>query len=183
MIITLIAAMDENRVIGRDNQMPWDLPSDRKRFHAITRGHPIILGRKTFESIGRPLSKRNNIVLTRQKDYHADGCIIVHDLESAFAACAGAAEAFICGGEEVFNETISLAERIYLTIIHEEFAGDAFFPEIPLSFEEAGRRTVEDLISYDVVFYRRSRSLFQKRHETLLAGSDEEFNTLNKFLP
>jgi len=155
MTITIIAAMDENRVIGRDNQMPWDLPSDRKRFHAITRGHPIILGRKTFESIGKPLSARTNIVLTRQQDYRAEGCVIVHDLESAFAACAGADEVFICGGEEVFQETISLADRIYLTIVHEEFEGDAFFPEIPLSFEEAGRRTVEDLITYDVVSFRR----------------------------
>ena len=155
MIITIIAAMDENRVIGRDNQMPWDLPSDRKRFHAITRGHPVILGRKTFESIGRPLSARTNIVLTRQKDYRAEGCVIVHDLDSAFAACAGADEVFICGGAEVFQETISQADRIYLSIVHEEFEGDAFFPEIPSSFEEAGRRTVEDLIPYDVVSFKR----------------------------
>lgn len=157
MIITIIAAMDENRVIGRENQMPWDLPSDRKRFHAVTRGHPVILGRKTFESIGRPLSARTNIVLTRQQDYRAEGCVIVHDLDSAFAACGGADEVFICGGEEVFQETISLADRIYLTIVHEEFEGDVFFPEIPPSFEEAGRRTVEDLISYDVIFYRRKK--------------------------
>jgi dihydrofolate reductase len=155
LTITLIAAMDENRVIGRENQMPWDLPSDRKRFHAATRGHPIILGRKTFESIGRPLSARTNIVLSRQPDYRADGCIIVHDLESAFAACGGADQVFICGGEEVFRETIGLADRIILTIVHEEFEGDAFFPEIPLSFEEAGKQSAEDLIPYDVITYTR----------------------------
>lgn len=155
MTITLIAAMDENRVIGRENQMPWDLPSDRKQFHAITRGHPIIMGRKTYESIGRPLSARTNIVLSRQQDYRAEGCIIAHDLESAFAACAGADEVFICGGEEVFKETIALADRIILTVVHEEFEGDAFFPEVPVSFKEVGTRTVEDFITYDVLTYAR----------------------------
>jgi dihydrofolate reductase len=159
MLITIIAAMDENRVIGRDNQMPWDLPSDRKRFHAITRAHPVILGRKTFESIGRPLSNRKNIVLSRQEDYHAAGCTVVHGLEAAFAACAGAAEAFICGGEEVFRETIALADRLYLTIVHEEFDGDAYFPEIPPFFEEVGRRTIEDFISYDIVFYKKKEPI------------------------
>jgi dihydrofolate reductase len=155
MIISLIAAMAENRVIGRNNKMPWDIPSDRRRFHAITRGHPIILGRKTFESIGRPLSNRTNIVLTRQQDYFVTGCVIVHDLKSAFAACAGADEVFICGGEEVFSETIDLADRIYLTIIHKQVAGDAFFPDIPQCFEEVERRRVEDDIPYDVVLYTR----------------------------
>jgi dihydrofolate reductase len=155
MILSIIAAMDENRVIGREGQMPWDLPADRKRFHSHTRGHPIILGRKTFEGIGRPLSNRKNIVLTRQKDYRAEGCVIVHDLESAFVACAGADEAFICGGEEVFRETITLVDRIYLTLVHEEFEGDAFFPEIPSSFEEAGRRTIQDLIPCDLVYYTK----------------------------
>jgi dihydrofolate reductase len=155
MIISLIAAMAENRVIGRNNKMPWDIPPDRTRFHAITRGHPIILGRKTFESIGRPLSNRTNIVLTRQQDYSIAGCVIVHDLKSAFAACAGADEVFICGGEEVFSETIDLADRIYLTIIHKQVEGDAFFPDIPQFFEEVERRRVDDDIPYDVVLYTR----------------------------
>src|SRR5512146_1277137 len=114
MILSIIAAMAGNRVIGRDNRMPWDLPSDRRRFHALTRGRPIILGRKTFESIGRPLSHRTNIVLTRNRNFRAEGIVIVHDLVSAFAACSGADEVFVCGGEEVFRETIGLADRIYL---------------------------------------------------------------------
>jgi dihydrofolate reductase len=147
--------MAENRVIGRNNKMPWDLPSDRKRFHTITRGHPIILGRKTYESIGRPLSNRKNIVLTRQNNYYAEGCIIVHDLEAAFAACTGAVEVFICGGEDVFRETISRADRIYLSILHAHIEGDAFFPEIPALFEEVERKKVEDVIPYDVVLYAR----------------------------
>jgi dihydrofolate reductase len=154
-MISLIAAMAQNRVIGRGNKMPWNLPPDRKRFHAITRRHPIILGRKTFESIGRPLSDRKNIILTRQEDYRADGCTIVHDLESAFSACAGAGEVFICGGEEIFRETILRADRIYLTVLHTNVEGDAFFPEIPQLFQEVGRERIEDVIPYDVVFYIR----------------------------
>ena len=157
MIISLIAAMAENRVIGRDNKMPWDLPSDRRRFHAITRGHPIILGRKTFESIGRPLSFRTNIVLTRNRHYRADGIVIVHDLQAAFAACAGADEVFVCGGEEVFREAMPLADRIYLTIIHRSVEGDASFPEVPASFREVERaEIIEDVMPYSVVRYERT---------------------------
>jgi dihydrofolate reductase len=155
LIISLIAAMAENRVIGRGNKMPWDLPSDRKHFHALTRGHPIILGRKTFESIGRPLSNRTNIVLTRQSDFRAKGCVIVHDLGSAFSACSGAEEMFICGGEEVFKETIYRADRIYLTILQTHTEGDAFFPEIPPFFEEIKRKRVDDIIPYSAVLYVR----------------------------
>jgi dihydrofolate reductase len=153
MIISIIAAMAENRVIGLNNKMPWDLPSDRKRFHRITRGHPIIMGRKTFESIGRPLSLRTNIVLTHRRDYVAPGCIVVHDLASALDACANADEAFICGGEEVFRETMALADKIYLTIIHRSIEGDAFFPDIPSYFAETERTAVEDLMPYDIVLY------------------------------
>ncbi len=156
MIISLIAAMAENRVIGRNNKMPWDLPSDRRRFHAITRGHPVILGRKTFESIGGPLPLRTNIVLTRNKEYRAEGAVIVHDLRSAFDACAGADEVFVCGGEEVFRETISLADRIYLSILHEEFEGDAFFPEVPAYFREIERKEIVDAIPYALVRYERT---------------------------
>lgn len=155
MIFSIIAAMTENRVIGLNNKMPWDLPTDRKRFHRITRGHPVILGRKTFESIGRPLSQRTNIVLTRQQDYSAAGCIVVHDLASAFAACAGADEAFICGGEDVFRETIAQVDKIYLTIIHREIEGDAFFPDIPSRFVELERMSIADSMPYDLVLFQR----------------------------
>lgn len=156
MIISIIAAMAENRVIGLNNKMPWDLPPDRKRFHRITRGHPVILGRKTFESIGRSLSLRTNIVLTRQQGFSAPGCIIVHDLTSAFAACAGTDEAFICGGEDVFRETIAQVDKIYLTIIHREIKGDAFFPDIPSNFIERELKSVEDIMPYDYVLFQRS---------------------------
>jgi len=156
MIFAIIAAMAENRVIGLNNKMPWDLPTDRRRFHRITRGHPVILGRKTFESIGRPLSLRTNIVLTRRQGYSAPGCIVVHDLAAAFAACAETDEAFICGGADVFRETIAQVDKIYLTIIHREIEGDAFFPGIPSHFVELERTSVEDIMPYDLVLYQRS---------------------------
>ena len=155
IIISIIAAMAENRVIGKDNKMPWDLPSDRRRFHAITRGHPVIMGRKTFESIGRPLSGRTNIVLTRQRDYSAQGCVIAHNLKSAFSACTGTDEAFICGGEDIFRQTIALADRIYLTVIHCSIVGDAFFPEIPSFFTETERKEVQDIMPYTLLEYNR----------------------------
>ncbi len=156
MIISIIAAMAENRVIGRDNKMPWILPSDRKRFHEMTRGYPVIMGRKTFESIGRPLSRRTNIVLTRQKEYRAEGAVIVHDMEAAVAACGNAEEGFICGGAEVFRETMSIVERIYLTIIHSKIEGDAYFPPIPAGFTVVHRREVkEDVMPYTLMIYER----------------------------
>jgi dihydrofolate reductase len=158
MIVSIIAAMADNRVIGRNNKMPWDLPADRRRFHRTTRGHPIILGRKTFESIGRPLSLRTNIVLTRRQGYSAPGCIIVHDLASAFDACAGAEEVFVCGGEDVFRQTIAQVDKIYLTVIHQEIEGDAYFPEIPSHFVELERTPIEDIMPHDVVLFQRSDS-------------------------
>ncbi|HTF99495.1 MAG TPA: dihydrofolate reductase [Nitrospirota bacterium] len=159
MILSIIAAIAENRVIGRNNKMPWDLPPDRKRFHAITRGHPVILGRKTFESIGRPLSLRTNIILTRQRNYSAPCCIVVHDLTSAFAACNHADEAFICGGADIFRETIHLADRMYLTLLHRPFEGDTFFPEIPAFFTEFEREEINNMIPYAYVLYQRKDAL------------------------
>lgn len=155
MIISLIAAMAENRVIGRGNSIPWDIPSDQKRFREMTLGHPVIFGRKTFEAIGRPLSGRKNIVLTRNKNYRAEGAVIVHDLGAAFAAAAGADEVFICGGGMVFHETIALADRIYLSIIHRKYDGDVFFPAIPGDFVEVKREEVKEEIPYAVVYYER----------------------------
>jgi dihydrofolate reductase len=155
MIISLIAAMAENRVIGHNNKMPWKLPSDRKRFHEITKGHYVIMGRKTFESIGHPLPGRKNIILTRQRNYTAEGCIIAHDLDSAFAACGGVDEVFVCGGGEVFQETISLADRIYLTIVHAVVEGDTMFPDIPADFKEVERKEVLDAIPYAVILFAR----------------------------
>jgi len=167
MIISIIAVMAENRVIGRNNKMPWDLPSDRRRFHSITRGHPVIMGRKTFESIGRPLSGRTNIVLTRREDYVASGCVIVHHLKSAFSVCTGAHEVFVCGGESIFRQAIALVDRIYLSVIHRPVEGDAFFPEIPSVFTEVGREEVQDVMPYALVRYAKlGRQDCSKSHDT-----------------
>ena len=129
MIISLIAAMGKNRVIGKDNSLPWKLSADLKRFREITSGKPVIMGRKTFESIGRPLPNRMNIIITRDKNYNADICIVVHSVEDALKAAKGNDEIMIIGGEQIFREFISIANKIYLTIIDKYFEGDAYFPE------------------------------------------------------
>ncbi len=155
MIISLIAAMAENRVIGNKNAIPWNIFSDQKRFRDITMGHPVIFGRKTFEIIGRPLPGRKNIVLTHRRDYHPKGAVVAHSLDEAFAACGGAGEVFICGGGTVFLETISLAQRVYLTVIHRPYEGDTFFPEIPAYFNEIKRKEIMNTPPYSFVLFER----------------------------
>ncbi len=156
MIISLIAAMAENRVIGRGNTIPWDLPEDRKRFREITMGHPVIMGRKTFESIGRPLPGRKTVVLTRSRDYRTEGCAVAHSLQQALAECAGADEVFVCGGGEVYREAMPLASRIYLTIVHRVVEGDAHFPYIPGDFIETAREEMaETTIPCTFALYER----------------------------
>jgi dihydrofolate reductase len=155
MIISIIAAMAENRVIGRENELPWDLPSEHRRFKEITMGHPVIMGRRTFESIGHPLPGRKNIIITAQQGFSCEGCTVVKDLQAAISACEGSDEVFICGGESVFREAMPLADRIYLTIVEDEFYGDAFFPEIPDDFVEVGRNEFDDILPYAMVRYER----------------------------
>ena len=139
MIISLIAAMSGNRVIACKGEIPWDLPEDRKRFREITMGHPVIMGRKTFESISGPLPGRKNIVLTRQPGLKFEGCVVAADLESALSTHAkGRPEVFICGGGQVYEQAMPLAHKIYLTTLLREVEGDLFFPPIP---EEEFRRT------------------------------------------
>ncbi|HEY6871240.1 MAG TPA: dihydrofolate reductase [Geobacteraceae bacterium] len=157
-VISLIAAMAENRVIGREGAIPWDLPEDRRRFRELTWGHPVIMGRRTFESIGRPLPGRRNIVITRQEGYRAPGCIVVHDLASALEAAGDADEVFICGGGELYREALPFASRIYLTVVHGEFDGDVLFPEIPAAeFREVERWPVRDTLQCEFVVYERRR--------------------------
>lgn len=155
MIISLIAAMAENRVIGYRNTIPWRIPSDQQRFRAITMGHAVLFGRVTFEIIGRPLPGRKNIVLTRQQEYRAPGVLVVHSLEDAFAAAPVEEEFFVCGGGMVFKETIERADRIYLSVIHRPYAGDSFFPEIPGSFIETSREEIQEMPPYSFVRYDR----------------------------
>jgi dihydrofolate reductase len=127
MNISIIAAMSANRVIGRDNALPWRLPADLKRFKNLTMGHCLLMGRKTFASIGRPLPGRTMIILTRQMDFTLPDILVAHSLDEALSLASGE-ELFSAGGEEIYRQTLSLANRMYLTIIHSEFTGDAFFP-------------------------------------------------------
>lgn len=126
--ICLIAALAANRVIGRNNALPWHLPADLKRFKALTMGHPVVMGRKTYESIGRPLPGRRNLVLTRDRSYSVPGCEVVHSLDEAIAASGGAGEIFVIGGAELYRESLPRAHRLEFTEIHAEFEGDAIFP-------------------------------------------------------
>jgi dihydrofolate reductase len=123
--------MDEKCAIGKDNKLPWRLSYDLKRFRELTMGHHIIVGRKTFESIGRPLPGRQTIIVTRNRDYTAEGCLVVNTLGEALdlARARGESEAFVCGGAEIYREALASADRIYLTLVHAEVAADAFFPE------------------------------------------------------
>ena len=129
MSLSLIVAMTKNRVIGKDNQMPWHLPADLAWFRQNTTGKPVIMGRKTFESIGRPLPKRTNIVLSRQP-FEYDGVIWKDSLESAVDFVRGSEEIMLIGGGQLFNEYLSQADRLYLTEIQTELDGDTFFPSI-----------------------------------------------------
>jgi dihydrofolate reductase len=127
-ILALIAAVAQNGVIGVDNRLPWRLPDDMRRFRALTTGHSIIMGRKTWESIGRPLPDRQNIVVTRQRDFQAPGSNVVASLEAALAAVIMPEPVFVIGGEALYREALPLASRLYLTEIHQDFLGDAHFP-------------------------------------------------------
>lgn len=130
MTIILIAAAAENNALGKDNRMLWHLPDDFKRFKALTTGHPIIMGRKTLESMGRPLPNRTNIVITRQEDYRAEGCVIAHSLGDALALCPQDEEVYIIGGGEVYRQAMDKADVIELTRVHTTIDADTYFPEI-----------------------------------------------------
>ncbi len=130
MRISLIVAMAQNRTIGVDRTMPWHLPSDLKRFKRLTMGYPLLMGRKTHESIGRPLPGRVNVVITRDVGYQAPGCIVVHSMQEALAQAASCPELFIIGGASLYAELLPQAARIHLTLIHHDYAGDVLFPHI-----------------------------------------------------
>lgn len=135
MIVSIIVAMDSQGGIGKDNRLPWRLSSDLKRFKELTMGHHLILGRKTFESIGRPLPGRTMIVVSRNAEYRAADCIIAHSVEQALqlAAAAGESEAFVGGGAEIYRAALPSADRIYLTEVEAAVAADTFFPELDRS--------------------------------------------------
>ncbi len=130
MIVSLIVAMDQNRVIGYNNRLPWHLPRELQYVKKTTMGHPIVMGRKNYESIGRPLPGRRNIVLTRNRTFTAPGCEIAYTVDDVYRMCKGEAEIFIFGGEQIYKLFLPVANKLYLTKIHHSFPGDTFFPEI-----------------------------------------------------
>ena len=132
-MITLIAAAAENNALGKDNQLIWHLPDDFKRFKEITSSHYIVMGRKTFESFPKPLPNRTHVIITRQKEFLAEGCIVVNSIEKAIEACPKEEEVFVIGGAEIYRQSIGFADKIELTRVHDTFEADAYFPEINLN--------------------------------------------------
>lgn len=156
--LTLIVARARNGVIGKDNAMPWKIPGEQAYFKRVTMGHPIIMGRKTWESIGRPLPGRRSIVVTRNPGFDAPGAVVVSSLDAAVAACAGATEAFVIGGAELYRLALPRADRLLITEIDFDFDGDTTFPAPdPARWREAARDhhapTVERPFAVDYVEY------------------------------
>ena len=146
MTLSIIVAVAENRVIGKDNDLVWRLPADLRYFKNTTMGHPVVMGRKTYESFNSPLKGRTNIIVTRNPDYRQAGCIIVHNLQEAYekARQENPEEIFILGGEEIYRQALPDVEKIYLTEVHDQFEGDAFFPELDdQDWEEVKREDFE----------------------------------------
>ncbi|AWG21234.1 diacylglycerol kinase [Flavobacterium faecale] len=129
-MIIMIAAVAQNNALGKDNELVWHLPNDFKRFKALTTGHHIVMGRKTFESFPKPLPNRTHIVISRQKDYQPEGCIVVHTIEEALAICPKDEDTFIIGGGEIYKLAIPFADKLEITKVHHEFDADAYFPVI-----------------------------------------------------
>jgi dihydrofolate reductase len=164
-MIILIAAVAENNALGKNNELLWHLPKDFKRFKEITSGHHIIMGRKTFESFPKPLPNRTHVVITRQKDYVCEGCIVVQDLEKAIAACPKNEDIFIIGGGEIYSQSIHLADQLDITRVHHSFDADVYFPEIDskiweLISEEVHLKDEKHLYDYSFqTFVRKNKNI------------------------
>ena len=142
MLISLIVAMDQNRVIGLEGNLPWHLPADLQAFKNITMGKPVIMGRKTYESIGRPLPGRENVILTGNRSYQAPGCTVVHSIEGALEVVKDVEEIMVIGGSTVYGSFLPLAGRIYMTLIDAVFDGDVYFPVLdPIEWLEVSRKS------------------------------------------
>jgi len=154
--VTLIAAIDQNRVLGKDNQLIWHLPEDLKRFKRLTTGNAIIMGRKTFESLPKALPNRHNIVVTRNQNYSKEGITVCHSLKDALE-CAGDKQPFVIGGGQIYQQAIGLADVIELTEIHAQFEGDVFFPKINLKewIIEKEKRMVNPNFEYSFITYTK----------------------------
>ncbi len=161
-MLKILVAFDENRVIGKNNTLIWHLPADLKRFKALTTGHVIIMGRKTFESIGKPLPNRTTIVISRQADLQIEGVIIAHSVEEAIlkAKSITREDIFIVGGAEIYALSLALADQILVTQLHDIFEGDAYFPEIPstsweITEKERGVTDEKNAYQYSYITYTR----------------------------
>lgn len=171
MIISLLVAMDEKGGIGQDNRLPWHLSADLKRFKALTMGHHLIMGRKTYDSIGRLLPGRVMVIITRNPEYRIEGCLIAHSLEEALRIVdqAGESEAFIIGGGQIFAQALPLADRIYLTRVHTVSQADVFFP--PFDPQEWSIQTISEIPADDKNQFSSTYMILSKRSAHLLDKS------------
>ncbi len=160
MSISLIVAMAKNRTIGVNNTLPWRCPEDLKHFKALTMGHHMIMGRKTFESIGKPLPGRTTVVVTRDRTLKIDGCLMANSLPDAIAACANDEQVFIVGGADIYTQSLDYIDNLYITEIQQNVEGDAHFPEFNAEkWQEISREVrhqeTPQVLEYHFVTYRR----------------------------
>lgn len=150
--------MSVNRVIGKDNTIPWDIPGEQARFKQITMGHPLIMGRKTWQSIGHPLPGRRNIVITRNTSLHASGAEVVHSLDESLALCENERKVFIIGGEQLYRLSLPLADTLILTILPKSVSGDVYFPEFSGDdFIETAAEQIAGPVPYSIRTYQRNQ--------------------------
>ncbi len=143
-MITIIAAVAKNYVLGKDNKLIWHLPADLKRFKKVTAGHYVIMGRKTYESLGKPLPNRTNIIISRNVTFKVDDCLVVNSLQKAIEAAKSDTNPFILGGAEIYKQAITFADKLDITFVHHNFDGDAFFPKIDTTiWKETSREDFE----------------------------------------
>jgi dihydrofolate reductase len=159
-MITIIAAIAKNNALGKDNKLIWHLPADLKRFKKVTLGHHIIMGRKTFESLGKPLPNRTTIIITRNKNYTQHGCIVVNSLNEAIEATKEDENPYILGGAEIYKQALDIADKLDLTFVHQNFEADVFFPEIDFNiWKETSREDFnsdeKNKFNYSFVTYLR----------------------------
>jgi dihydrofolate reductase len=160
VIVSLVAAMAENRVIGRGGTLPWRLPKDLQHFKRVTLDHTVIMGRKTFEEIKRPLSNRRNVVISRNPGFRPGGATVVPDLDEALALGATEREVFVIGGGEIYRLALPRADRLYLTVVHAQIEGDTYFPPFDADawvLDEEERHEADELHAYAFTFRRYSR--------------------------
>lgn len=159
MKLSIIVAMDTNRVIGHNNQLPWHLPADLQHVKKLTLNHSIVMGRKNYESIGRPLPKRRNIILSRS-NYAASGCEIANSVEEVFEMCKNEDEVFIFGGEEIYKLFLPYVDKMYITLIHRKFDGDTYFPQVDMN--EWREISNKEGIVDDKNVYKHTFRIYQK---------------------